>query len=256
MIPIWKLPDYFAEKGYASPTDAFDGPFQFAMGTKLHHFDWTSQDPKRQHAFNVAMTARAQQSIGFKWFDTFPVERVLAEKPSGDAFLVDIGGGIGHLTIGFKESHPDISGKLIVQDIAPVIDKIKNLPTGIEAMVQDFFQPQPIHNAKIYLLAHVLHDWPDKQAKVILEHIRDAMGPESLLLVDEAIMPDRNVPYFPAVSDLLMMAGFSSLERTESQFRNLLDSAGLKLVNIWNPAQTKPGNMSLAQSILEVRLKA
>jgi hypothetical protein len=255
MIQIVKLPEYFSERGYKSPTDSMDCPFQYAMATKLHNFDYIAANPKVQHAFNVMMTVRTRRSIDSKWFEVFPVERLVAEKPAPEVFLVDIGGGIGHQTIEFKEHHPD-AGRMVVQDTAPVINSVKSLPPGIEAMVYDFFKPQPIRGAKVYFLAHVLHDWPDKEAKVILEQVRDAMGPNSVLLLSETIMPERGAPFMAAVMDFSMMAAYASLERTETQFSVLLRDAGLELVKVWSEQKSEKQGLSiLGQSILEVRLK-
>jgi trans-aconitate methyltransferase len=224
------------------------------MSTKLHCFEWIARNPKLQHAFDVTMTMRSKRSIGgAKWFEIYPIERSFAQEDPSQIFAVDVGGGIGHHMIELKTRYPDVPGKLIVQDIAAVIDSVRDLPPGIEAMAQDFFKPQPIRNAKIYYVAHVLHDWPDKQAKIILENVRDAMGPNSVLLLNDTVMPERNVPYFPAVMDLNMMASFSSLERTETQFRDLLKAAGLRSVQIWRPDRAESQTMSLGQSILEVQ---
>lgn len=255
MIQIARLPDYFAENGYQSPTDSLDGPFQYAMGTKLHNFEWTAANPKMQHAFNVMMTIRTKRSIDSKWFEVFPIQQLMAVQSTKKVFLVDIGGGIGHQTIALKERHPDVR-HMIVQDIAPVINSIDSLPPGIEAMVYDFFKPQPIRGAKIYFLAHVVHDWPDKQAKVILEQVRNAMEPDSVVLLSETIMPEHDASFTAAAMDLTMMAAYASLERTEKQFGALLHEAGLELVKVWREQKSENHAASmLQQSVLEARLE-
>ena len=114
---------------------------------------------------------------------------------------------------------------MIVQDITPVINSIKSLPPGIESMVSDF-KPQLIRGAKVYFLAHVVHDWPDKQAKVILEKVRDAMGPDSVVLLSETVIPERGASFIAAGMEFTIIAAFASLERTEKQFRELLDEVG------------------------------
>ena len=255
MPQIVKLPDYFAAKGYQSPQDSMDCPFQYAMGTKLHNFDWIASNPTVQKAFNVMMTVRTQRGVDSKWFEVFPIKSLIAERSATKVFLVDIGGGIGHQTISFKEEFPNV-GRMIVQDIAPVINTIKSLPNGIEGMVYDFFTPQPIKGAKVYFLAHVLHDWPDKQAQVILEQVRDAMAPDSTVLLSETVMSERDASFAAAAMDITMMAAFASLERTEKQFRDLLDEAGLSLVKVWSERKLEDASSSmLGQSILEARLK-
>ena len=55
MAILSKTPEYFEERGFHNPIDAFDGPFQYAMGTKLHYFDWLKSQPKHQSAFNSVM---------------------------------------------------------------------------------------------------------------------------------------------------------------------------------------------------------
>jgi hypothetical protein len=248
---MFQLPAYFEARGYRSPTDAFDGPFQFATGTKLHVFEWLAKNPKYQHANDVTMSLRTRLASQEKWFDLFPLETYITAAKAAGTFLVDVGGGVGHHSIALKERYSQLPGKVIVQDIAPVISGIKSLPEGIEPMAHDFFEPQPCRNAKIYFVGHILHDWPDKQAKVILKNIRDAMAPDSVLLLDEPLLPERDVPFLPAVMDLIMMSQFSSLERTEVQFRELLDSVGLELVKVWKSPSTLSG-----QSVLEVRRKS
>jgi hypothetical protein len=102
-------------------------------------------------------------------------------------------------------------------------------------MAYNFFEPQPVVGADFYFLGRVLHDWPDSQARTILQHIRDAMDEDSVLLIHDRVLPDfaSNVHSTDAIMDLNMMILFSSLERTEKQFRALLSSVGLKLVNVW-----------------------
>lgn len=179
----------------------------------------------------------------------------MAEQPVLDVLIVDVGGGPGENPVAFKERFPEVHGILINQDTAAVINSIDKLPSGIEGMVHDFFKPQPIRNAKIYILGHIIHDWPDKQAKIILQNIRDAMSPTSVLLLDEMIMPERDAPFVPTVADLMMMAGFSSLQRTEHQLQQLLDKVGLKLAKIWRPDRVSPNRSQLGASIVEARIK-
>lgn len=105
-------------------------------------------------------------------------------------------------------------------------------------MKHDFFTVQPIKGAKVYFLRNVLHDWPNKQAKVILERLHDAMTKNSILLIQESEMLESNVPLRSTYMVLSMMAAFSGLERTRTQFEELLESAGLKLIKKWVPEGT------------------
>jgi hypothetical protein len=79
------------------------------------------------------------------------------------------------------------------------------------------------------------------------------MAPDSVLLLSESVMPERDVPFLTAATDLMMMGAFASLERSEKQFRELLDRVGLELVKVWH--KQKEGTAMLEGSILEAKLK-
>ena len=57
----------------------------------------------------------------------------------------------------------------------------------------------------------------------------------SKLLLNELILPDRDCPLSPAGMDLNMLAMHAGMERTQSQWRELLGSAGFEIVNFWPP---------------------
>jgi O-methyltransferase domain len=228
-----KLSDYFESNGFQCPNDAYDGPFQFTQGKQIHHFEWLATKPKIQAAFNATMKA-AHMHRGVDWFDFFPMATKFQNVASTEPLLVDIGGGLGHQLIAFKQRHPDLTGRIVLQDLPAVLDDIKELHPGIETMPHDFFKEQPIKGARAYFMRNVLHDWPDKQASLILKSIRDAMGPGSMLLIDENVLPESGVSLFSAQTDMFMMAMYSALERTESQFRALLEALEFEVVHVYD----------------------
>lgn len=59
------------------------------------------------------------------------------------------------------------------------------------------------------------------------------MGPDSVILIDEMILPDRNVHWHSTQIDLTMMAALASVERTQTHWAKLLDSVGLKVANTY-----------------------
>lgn len=66
-------------------------------------------------------------------------------KTHADAFLlVDVGGGLRHDLEDFEARYPHLPGRLVLQERQEVISQIKDLSSGIEASVHDFFTPQPI----------------------------------------------------------------------------------------------------------------
>ena len=95
----------------------------------------------------------------------------------------------------------------------------------------------------------VLHDWPDKQALIILKHIRDAMAEDSVLLVNEAVIEEKGVGLFNAYMDLTMMVGFNAMERTRKQLEGLLEEAGLVLKKVWEPEEREEGGGTILEAV-------
>jgi len=59
------------------------------------------------------------------------------------------------------------------------------------------------------------------------------MTEDSVLLIDEMVLPERDAPWRTAQLDMVMMTCFGATERTEAEWRALLDDAGLKITKIW-----------------------
>lgn len=195
------------------------------------------------------MTASYRRG-GQSWFDFFPVEEKLQVQDPSDVLLVDVGGGHGKDLLAFREKFRDITGRLVLQDLPHVIET-GDIPPGIEGQGHNFFDEQPVKGAKAYYLRTVLHDWPDKQVVQILIRIRDAMDSDSLLLIDENIIPETEVPLMAAIGDMSMMVSFAAAERTEREYEKLLNEAGLELIECWKPR----GESAMQTSVLEARIR-
>jgi hypothetical protein len=59
------------------------------------------------------------------------------------------------------------------------------------------------------------------------------MKPGNSKLLRDAVLPDKGASAFSTESDFVMLTLLSAMERSESQWRSLLESAGLKIVKIW-----------------------
>ena len=83
-----------------------------------------------------------------------------------------------------------------------------------------------------------MHDHPDSRVSDILGHIKTAMTDDSILLLDEMVLPEMGVNSYAAAIDLTMMVATAAHERTEAQWHKVIDGAGLKLVKTYcyNPA--------------------
>ena len=164
-------------------------------------------------------------------------EAVIASYPFAELqTVVDVGGGEGRLLAALLQAHPSMHGVLVEQ--ARVIDKARPriasaaLTSRCKLVAGDFFGGIP-RGGDAYILSRVLHDWHDDKAIDILRNCRAAMSPAARLLIIERVVPKRIEPTAAVraivVSDLHMMVMNGGRERTEMQFRGLLDAAGLKL---------------------------
>ena len=55
----------------------------------------------------------------------------------------------------------------------------------------------------------------------------------SMVIINETVVPDVNAGIIQSQLDFTMMSTLSALERSERDWRDLLESAGLRVVNIW-----------------------
>ena len=87
----------------------------------------------------------------------------------------------------------------------------------------------------MYYAKAVLHDWADPEALKILVHLKNAMeSGYSKLLINERIIPGEGAHWLTTGLDIIMMTLFGGKERTEEDWRQLLESAGFRIVKIWN----------------------
>lgn len=61
------------------------------------------------------------------------------------------------------------------------------------------------------------------------------------MLIFEWILPDVGAPLYPSLLDINMLSLFSGMERTETQWRALLDSVGLDIVKVWSIGKDTEG---------------
>lgn len=79
---------------------------------------------------------------------------------------------------------------------------------------------------------------PDELCRTVVQNVKDAMSEESVLVIDEMVFPDSKVSWQAAQFDLTMMCAHASMERTQTQWKALLESVGLKIrdIYIYNPS--------------------
>lgn len=236
-----KFPEYSMKNGYQTPSSISDGSLQYAYDTTNNMFEHLMANPPYGPQFNNHMGGYRQGRPS--WMDAgfYPVqERLIDGFDASDngAMLVDIGGGLGHDIDEFRRKYPDAPGRLVLQDLEPVIGQITELDSKIERMPYDFHTEQPVQGARAYYMHSVLHDWPDAVDAKILARVKAAMKPGySRLLINENVIPPEKAQWEATALDIMMLTLLSSRERTQADWELLVqEMAGLKITKIYTAA--------------------
>ncbi|RHZ46421.1 uncharacterized protein CDV56_104500 [Aspergillus thermomutatus] len=155
---------------------------------------------------------------------------------SHGAVVVDVGGGRGHHCRRLMRQFRHI--QFIVQDHE---DAVKNLSPIDEAgdehriswQGHNFFDPQPVKGADVYLLNSVLMDHHDKcrACKIILRNIANAMVPgHSTCLVSDGIEPENELSPLFSAHQLHMISILSRAYRSQSDWEKLFHEADERLL--------------------------
>ncbi|KAK0443668.1 S-adenosyl-L-methionine-dependent methyltransferase [Desarmillaria tabescens] len=219
--------------------------------------------------------------MGMKgWGDSTEMWAVVNAFPWGSlrdgATVCDVGGGIGVISMQLANAYPNL--RIVLQDVPAQIEMAKNevwpklCPAAtedgrIEFKAIDFFVEPPVEDCDVYFLKNILHNWPDKECKVILQNVGNAMSAKSRLLIcklflsqvlsdyiiehvnkDEKdaevvgckLAPEPLLPNYGAGRmtqyniDLEMMSMSNSQERSLEHFVSLGKEAGLRFVRVWD----------------------
>jgi hypothetical protein len=141
-----KFPEWWRSNKFQPPT-ATDGLFQYAFRQFTDFFDYLSKSPPHDDYFNKFMSGYHQGRPSWMDVGFYPVQQLIDGLDAADpeaVLLVDIGGNVGHDIDEFRRKSPDAPGRLILQDLPQVIDRITSLDARIERMPHDFLAEQPI----------------------------------------------------------------------------------------------------------------
>lgn len=156
---------------------------------------------------------------------------------TGIRVVADVGGGHGALLAALLGAYPGMTGVLleaehVVHEAVPLLEA-SGVAGRCTLLPGDFFVSVPA-GADAYVLKSVLHNWEDAQALEILGRCRAAMADHTRLLVIERVVPTGDgatgsEAMGAALFDLGMLVVQGGLERTEAEYRALLERAGFAL---------------------------
>jgi hypothetical protein len=174
-----------------------------------------------------------------------------------DSTIVDVGGGHGELLLQILLADPALTGVLFDQPM--VVDgaherfTTAGLGDRVRVVGGSFFDEVP-SGGDYYTLRGVLHNWDDGPAIRILERCRDAMSTGSTVMAIETVVPNSVDQSWASraiagvdVNQLVMLGG---RERTEDQFQQLFEAAGLQIRTI-HSIGTSPSGIPRVHHVVE-----
>lgn len=216
----------FAELMYTLKTGepAFDSVFGMSRWEHL------AKHPDKAALFNKFMQAGTEAVMA---------ALVSAYDFSGASNVVDVGGGRGTLLAAILRANLNLRGTLFDLDSglagADVYLEGQGVRDRSEIAIGSFFDGVP-SGRDVYVLKYIVHDWDDDKAAAILTVCHRAMKDGAKLLLVERILPRRaedNPSHRQTyLADIQMMVLLGGRERTEEEFRVLLERARLRLTRV------------------------
>ncbi|EGO18879.1 hypothetical protein SERLADRAFT_480559 [Serpula lacrymans var. lacrymans S7.9] len=220
-------------------------------------FDWMTSNPNTQEEYHRGMIGVGSIMGSLSVLEHFPWKEV--------STVCDLGSGIGPFSLPLAKMYPNLH--ITCHDLPEVLaqaqvvwaQKAPEAVSGqnVEFVPLNFLQKVPVQGQDVYYLRHIIHDWPDAEATVILRNVRQAMAPHSRLLIQDYVMlsasrEDDNVRHNATVapkpllpnygagnmrlyqSDLSMLIIHNARERTLDEVIKLGDDVGLQLAKVWD----------------------
>jgi len=147
--------------------------------------------------------------------------------------VADLGGGSGMLLVDVLQQWKQLEGILVERPVAAREAKRNFDRAGLsgrcEAQTGDFFAELPT-NVDVFVLKHVIHNWPDDVVVKLLERCGEVVGPDGAVLVIEGLrLPDGYLDLTGLLDlEMLVLCG-AGRERSKPELRRLFAAAGLRL---------------------------
>lgn len=223
------LPDPFHLRVYADLLHSVEtGQPAVEKVTGMPIFEYLARDRDEAAVFNEAMTA----------FSASVLPAALEAYDFSDIrVLVDVAGGHGELLMGILKQYPSMTG--ILFDMEHVLAgahtriEVSGLDGRMRTVSGDFFKAVP-DGGDAYLMKHIIHDWDDERAALILRNIRTALEatPNGKVILLESVIQAGNAPDLGKLIDLEMLALPGGRERTAEEFGELFAKTGFVLSRV------------------------
>jgi hypothetical protein len=195
-------------------------------------FDYIPQNSGYAEVFNYAMSSYSatHTRLVLEALKNYDFAKIKS--------LCDIGGGHGHLICSMLKEHTQLKGTVLelestIKDKELLWASKMGVADRCAYLAGDMFREVP--RADAYVMKMILHDWNDKECVQILSNIQKAAPAGGRVLVVEHVVPGPQTPHFAKLFDIHMMCALTGRERTEKEYADLMEKAGLRYVQTHYP---------------------
>uniref|UniRef100_A0A3Q1FMG4 Acetylserotonin O-methyltransferase n=1 Tax=Acanthochromis polyacanthus TaxID=80966 RepID=A0A3Q1FMG4_9TELE len=148
--------------------------------------------------------------------------------------IIDLGGCTGALAREMAKAYP--SSSVTVFDLPQVVETAQKHFSqendNVLFQTGDFFSGE-LPAADLYVLARIIHDWPEEKCVTLLKKIYDACRPGGgVLLVEAMLFENRRGPVMAQIFSLNMLVQTEGRERPPSEYTNMLKKTGFQNVQV------------------------
>jgi hypothetical protein len=188
-------------------------------------YSYLAEHPELAAIFNRFMTVQSKiqndaiiESYDFSWANT----------------VVDVGGGHGATLAAVLTHYPTLKGVLV--DLSEVVADAPSLETSkfadrCKIVAGSALEAVPT-GGDLYMIKRVMMGFSDDEAGMTLRNCRAAMRANSRVLVIDPMLPNGTEPHYNRLTDILMLVVPGGRCRSEAEFRELFDAAGLSVTQV------------------------
>ncbi|MER6769629.1 methyltransferase [Streptomyces bacillaris] len=200
--------------------------FDHVYGTDFYSYVAEQGDANR--LFNEAMSEESRIAAG---------QLAAGHDFSEAKKVIDLGGGDGTLLAAILSGQPQLRGVVFdsasgVAEAPATLEKA-GVADRCEVRAGDFFQDIPM-DGDLYIIKSVFQDWSDEDSLALLRSCRSQMPDSATLLIVGSVLPetastDQPIMFF---TDLNMLVNTGGRERTEAEFRAMLEETGFTVRSV------------------------
>jgi O-methyltransferase domain len=143
---------------------------------------------------------------------------------------LDVGGSVGSMVLALMQANPDLQGAVLdlpaVAEAASAEARSRGLADRFEFIAGDFFEHVPASD--LYVLKHVLGNWPDNTCLKLLRNCRASARSESRLLIVDNVINDAEPSQLSLDIDIITLVAVGGELRGLHDYQRLLEAAGFE----------------------------